>query len=184
MLNRAGKIVVIMYILITNPLLGKPTIGKEAPDFSLVDQDGKMRRLSDFKGRYVVLYFYPQDETSNCTKQACQIRDSYDRFTKNNIVVLGVSYDSPASHKKFIAKERLPFILLSDMDHTVAKLYDANRFLDLPYPKRKTFVINPAGIICGKIKHVDVKTHVGDVMRLIEIDKNAKKNFDALVNKG
>jgi peroxiredoxin Q/BCP len=166
-----------MYILITpligksvrKPILRKPILGAQAPNFSLPDQDKRIRTLSEFKGSYVVLYFYPQDETSRCTQQACNIRDSYDRFTKNKIVVLGVSYDSPASHKKFIAKERLPFTLLSDTDHAVATLYKANRFL--PYAKRKTFVINPSGIICGILRHADVKTHVGDVMKLIEADK-------------
>ncbi len=148
----------------------KLKVGNNAPDFLLRDQDKKMRSLSEFTGSYIVLYFYPADETPGCTKEACRIRDSFEDFKKNNIIVLGVSYDSPGSHQKFKAKHHLPFILLSDEKKEVATLYGAKRFL-LPFPERKTFVIDPLGIICGIVPDVDISTHVRDVMDIIKKDK-------------
>lgn len=99
--------------------------GIPAPDFSLQDHTGTVRTLSEFKGSYVVLYFYPKDDTPGCTKEACMIRDSYNDFETSGIVVLGVSKDSPESHVKFREKYELPFILLSDMDKSVINAYGA-----------------------------------------------------------
>ena len=98
-------------------------IGKKAPDFLLKDQDGKERSLSEFKGKKILLYFYPRDFTPGCTKEACGIRDNFEGFEKLNVVVLGVSTDSIERHKKFAQKLNLPFILLSDEKAEVAKKY-------------------------------------------------------------
>ncbi len=100
------------------------TIGTKAPDFTLPDQNGEMRTLSEFKGRKVILYFYPKDMTSGCTKQACGFGDLYPQFREKGAVVLGVSKDSVDSHKKFEEKYGLPFILLSDTEKTVIQAYD------------------------------------------------------------
>ena len=99
-------------------------IGTQAPEFALPDQDGKMHALSDYRGRKVVLYFYPKDNTAGCTKQACGFAELYPQFTEKGAVVLGVSKDSVASHKKFEQNYGLPFTLLSDVDRAVIQAYD------------------------------------------------------------
>lgn len=99
-------------------------VGTKAPDFKLPDQNGEMHSLSDYKGKKVILYFYPKDNTSGCTKQACGFSDRYPQFQEKGAVVLGVSKDSVASHKKFEEKYGLPFTLLSDTELTVIKAYD------------------------------------------------------------
>ncbi len=100
------------------------SIGTKAPDFNLPDQNGTMRSLSDFKGQKIVLYFYSKDMTSGCTKQACGFAELYPQFTEKDAVVIGISKDTVASHKKFEGKYALPFILLSDPDLTVIRAYD------------------------------------------------------------
>jgi len=99
--------------------------GKSAPDFSLAGSDGKTHSLKDYKGKTVVLYFYPKDDTPGCTKEACGFRDDHAVLKKKGIVILGVSKDSIASHNKFIDKFKLPFVLLSDEDLAVMKKYGA-----------------------------------------------------------
>ncbi len=99
-------------------------IGTKAPDFTLPDQNGKIHTLSEFKGQKVILYFYPKDMTSGCTKQACAFGDLYPQFREKGAVILGVSKDSVDSHKKFEEKYGLPFILLSDTEKTVIQAYD------------------------------------------------------------
>ena len=99
-------------------------VGSVAPDFTLPDQNGELRSLSDFRGQRVVLYFYPKDMTSGCTKQACAFGELYPQFREKGAVVLGVSKDSVASHKKFEEKYGLPFILLSDTEKEVIQAYD------------------------------------------------------------
>ena len=97
--------------------------GQLAPDFTLFDQDGTPHTLSLYKGKKVVIYFYPKDDTPGCTKQACSIRDSYDDFTNQDIEVFGISYDNSETHQQFIQKYKLPFNLLSDSDKSVSQLY-------------------------------------------------------------
>ena len=99
-------------------------IGTKAPDFTLPDQNGEMHSLSDYKGKKVVLYFYPKDNTSGCTKQACSFGELMPQFKEKGAVILGVSKDSVASHKKFEEKFGLPFTLLSDTERTVIEAYD------------------------------------------------------------
>ncbi|MEK6525998.1 MAG: peroxiredoxin, partial [Nitrospirota bacterium] len=99
------------------------TVGDKAPEFSLPDETGKTVSLKDFKGKQVVLYFYPKDDTPGCTKEACGFRDSITPILKTGSVILGVSLDGQESHRKFIAKHQLPFSLLSDEDVTVSKGY-------------------------------------------------------------
>ena len=100
-------------------------IGTKAPDFTLPDQNGKTHSLSDYKGKKVILYFYPKDNTSGCSKQACGFAELYPQFTEKGAVVLGVSRDSVASHKKFEQNYGLPFTLLSDTERTVTETYGA-----------------------------------------------------------
>jgi peroxiredoxin Q/BCP len=143
--------------------------GIPAPEFTLADHTGTLRSLSEFKGSYIVLYFYPKDDTLGCTKEACMIRDSYNDFEANGIVVLGVSKDSPESHVKFREKYELPFILLSDMDKSVINAYGADGLL---FNKRITYVIYPNGIIAKIYPNVDPASHA---MELLQDIKNLSK---------
>ena len=128
------------------------TIGTPAPDFELPDQNGELRRLSDYRGQKVILYFYPKDMTSGCTKQACSFRDLMPQFRERGAVILGVSKDSVASHKKFEQTHGLPFTLLSDPELKVIQAYDVWKEKK-SYGKvsmgvvRTTYLIDEAGII-------------------------------------
>ncbi len=144
-------------------------VGMSAPEFTLQDHTGTMRTLSEFKGSYTVLYFYPKDDTPGCTKEACMIRDSYNDFETNGIVVLGVSKDSPASHVKFREKYELPFILLSDMDKSVINAYGADGLL---FNKRITYIIDPNGIIAKIYPNVEPASHA---LELLQDIKNLQK---------
>ena len=127
--------------------------GMNAPDFVLVDQNNIERSLSDFKGEWVVLYFYPKDDTPGCTKEACNFRDRWGRFEEHNIKVFGISKDNAASHTKFISKHSLPFTLLTDEEPcAVASLYDSyglKKFMGREYMgmMRHTVVIDAEGRI-------------------------------------
>ena len=127
-------------------------IGTKAPEFSLPDQNGEIRNLADYRGQKVVLYFYPKDMTSGCTKQACGFGEMYPQFRERGAVVLGVSKDSVASHKKFEEKYGLPFTLLADPELEVIKAYDVWKEKKL-YGKasmgvvRTTYLINEEGVI-------------------------------------
>ena len=143
-------------------------IGTKAPDFKLHDQNGKEHALSDFLGQKVVLYFYPKDNTSGCTKQACGFAENYPHFLEKNAIVIGVSKDSVASHKKFQEKYNLPFVLLSDSELDVIKAYDVWKEKKL-YGKvsmgvvRTTYLINEKGIIVkafDKVKAADNPTQM------------------------
>lgn len=134
--------------------------GIKAPDFTLPDQNGDMKSLSDFKGQKVILYFYPKDMTSGCTKQACAFGDLYPQFREKGAAVIGVSKDSVASHKKFEEKYGLPFTLLSDTELNVIKAYDVWKEKN-NYGKvtmgvvRTTYLIDENGVIAkafGKVK--------------------------------
>ena len=128
------------------------SIGTKAPDFTLPDQNGEMHYLSDYLGQKVILYFYPKDMTSGCTKQACAFGELYPQFREKGAVVLGISKDSVASHKKFEEKYGLPFILLSDTDNEVIQAYDVWKEKK-NYGKvsmgvvRTTYLIDEKGII-------------------------------------
>ncbi len=127
-------------------------IGTQAPAFTLPDQNGELRSLSDFRGQKVILYFYPKDMTSGCTKQACAFGELYPQFREKGAVVLGVSKDSVASHKRFEEKHGLPFTLLSDTEKTVIQAYDVWKEKKL-YGKvsmgvvRTTYLIDENGVI-------------------------------------
>jgi len=135
---------------------GATLLGELAPDFTMLDQDGKSHTLSDYKGQKVVVYFYPKDDTPGCTKEACSIRDDYDLYEKANIKVFGVSYDGAESHRKFKAKYDIPFTLLTDGDKKVSESYDAKGVF---FPSRKTYLIDEKGMLVKIYENVDVSTH-------------------------
>ncbi|MFH0734401.1 MAG: thioredoxin-dependent thiol peroxidase [bacterium] len=145
------------------------TVGNNAPDFKVKDQNNKEISLNEFKGKKVVLYFYPKDLTSGCTKEACEFRDSVTVLEKNNVVVLGVSIDSPESHKKFIAKNELPFTLLSDTEKEIVESYGVWKEKNMCGRKymgieRTTFVIDENGKILKIYPKVKVNGHVQSVL--------------------
>jgi len=142
-------------------------VGDQAPLFTLPDENGTPRSMAEFKGKKVVLYFYPKDETPGCTQEACGLRDSFDQYKQHDIVVLGVSYDSPESHKHFKEKEKLPFILLSDTKHEVAHLYGTDQHaMGNLYALRTSFLINEQGKIVHIIDNVSPETHAKDVLKM------------------
>ncbi len=143
--------------------------GKPAPDFELHTDAGESVKLSDFRGKPVVLYFYPKDDTPGCTKQACGIRDSYDEFEQRGAVVLGISPDSETSHVKFKEKYGLPFTLLADPEHKVAEEYDVwkqKSFAGKKYlgVERSTFLIDSEGKVAKVMRSVKPDTHAADVL--------------------
>jgi peroxiredoxin Q/BCP len=143
-------------------------VGDTAPDFSLVDQNGANVSLKDFAGKSVVLYFYPKDDTPGCTAESCAFRDQYEVFKSAGAEVIGVSADTPDSHKRFAAKYQLPFTLLSDKGDKVRKLYGATAALGL-FPGRVTYVIDKQ----GTVKYVfdsmfNFKGHVEEALKTLQ----------------
>jgi len=148
-------------------------VGAKAPDFSLPDQDGKTVSLKSLQGKQVVLYFYPKDDTSGCTKEACDFRDSLAPIKKAGVVVLGVSMDGKASHQKFIAKYGLPFTLLSDEDASTSKAYGVYKEKSMYGKKywgieRSTFIIDAAGLVKALFRKVKVPGHVEEVLATLK----------------
>jgi peroxiredoxin Q/BCP len=149
-----------------------PQTGEPAPDFELKDHTGNTVSLADFRGRKVVLYFYPKDDTSGCTTQACGIRDSIDEFDAKGAAVLGVSPDPVESHVKFRDKYDLNFPLLADPDRAVCEAYDVWKEKSMYGRKymgveRTTFVIDEDGVISAVLPKVKPANHVADVMGLL-----------------
>lgn len=144
--------------------------GDLAPDFTARDADGGEIKLSDLRGRRVVLYFYPKDDTPGCTKQACSIRDSYGEFEREGIKVIGVSLDDAASHQAFAAKYNLPFTLIADTDRRVSEAFGTYGRQDYGGGEvymtnaRKTFLIDEQGRIKKIFDKVDVVGHAGEVL--------------------
>jgi peroxiredoxin Q/BCP len=147
--------------------------GKPAPDFELTTDSGETVSLSSLRGKPVVLYFYPKDDTPGCTAQACGIRDVYGDFERAGAIVLGVSPDDEGSHVKFKQRYELPFTLLADKDHSVAeqygvwgeKSYGGRKYLGV---NRSTFVIDEAGLVKKVLHNVKPATHADDVLAALE----------------
>jgi thioredoxin-dependent peroxiredoxin len=150
-----------------------PAVGDKAPQFNVADADGKKVKLSNFKGKKVVLYFYPRDMTPGCTKEACGFRDDLPNFHKKDVVVLGVSTDDEASHRKFREAHKLNFTLLSDPEHELAESYgvwqEKNMYGRKSWGvKRTTFVIDEQGRIAHVFNKVDTANHSKDVLNVLE----------------
>jgi peroxiredoxin Q/BCP len=140
-------------------------VGTTAPEFSLPDQHGKLRQLSDWRGKWVVLYFYPKDDTPGCTEEACTFRDDLEQLSTLDAQVVGISVDTSASHKVFAEKYHLPFPLLADAKAEVAANYGAmSNWLVLKLAKRYTFLINPQGKIAKAYLSVDTSRHSAEIL--------------------
>lgn len=145
-------------------------IGTKAPDFTLLDKEEKEVKLSDYLGKKVILYFYPKDNTSGCTKQALGFKEFYDHFNSNDVVVIGISKDSVKSHVNFANKYELPFVLLSDPEHKVIELYDCWKEKTLYGRKymgttRSTYVIDEKGIIIEAIEKANAATNACELSK-------------------
>lgn len=149
------------------------TIGTKAREFSLPDQAENIVNLKDLKGKPVVLYFYPKDNTPGCTTESCDFRDAYTTITKTGAVILGVSLDGAESHRKFIAKYSLPFSLLSDEQAAVSKAYGVYKLKNMYGKKywgieRSTFVIDPAGLVKAIFRKVKIDGHAQAVLAALK----------------
>ncbi len=149
------------------------SVGDTAPDFTLPDQDGNSHTLSDYRGGAVVLYFYPKDHTSGCTKEACGFRDDYSAYQEAGVTILGVSPDSSKTHTNFIAKHELPFTLLADTEHEVLKLYNAwglKKMYGREYEGvlRTTYLIGADGKIAKVYEKVKPAAHSVEILADLE----------------
>ncbi len=148
-------------------------VGKQAPDFELLASNGEKVKLSDFKGKNVVLYFYPKDMTPGCTTQACDFRDYHGDFSQLDCVIIGVSPDPIEKHEKFIDKYNLPFLLLFDENHRISELYEVwklkkNFGKEYMGIERSTFVIDKEGNIAKEWRKVKVKGHVEEALQYVK----------------
>jgi peroxiredoxin Q/BCP len=136
----------------------------KAPDFTLPDEKEREHKLSEYSGNWVLLYFYPKDFTPGCIKEACSLRDNFEKL-KDKIKIIGISADSVESHKKFSQKYTLPFMLLSDPGRNVIKLYGATGLI---FAKRVSFLINPKGVIEKVYDKVNPETHADEILADME----------------
>lgn len=153
---------------------------KKAPSFSLLNQDGIVCSLSDYAGKWILLYFYPKDDTPGCTKEACGFRDITSEYTAKNIIVIGISKDTVASHKKFAEKHHLSFSLLSDESKTTIQAYGAwgqKKFMGRVFDgiKRISFLIGPDQTIRKEYLKVDVFKHAQEILHDVDILSSSPK---------
>ena len=163
-------VAVAMLTVVALPAAEAPVAGTKAPDFTLKSQEGTNVSLKDFRGKWVVLYFYPRDDTPGCTKEACSFRDGFSQFKKQGITVLGVSPDSEKSHQKFATKYSLPFTLLADTDRKIAEAYGVwgeKKFMGRTYMgvHRTTFLIDEKGKIKKIFEKVKPEDHASEVLQ-------------------
>jgi peroxiredoxin Q/BCP len=148
-------------------------LGIQAPDFALPDENNTIRRLSDYKGRVVILYFYPKDDTPGCTTEACNFRDNYSAYVNADVVILGVSPDSTQSHLIFTQKYSLPFPLLADKEHKICLIYGAwgkKKFMGREFDGvlRTTYIIDKKGRVAKIFEKVKPSEHGAEVMAVIQ----------------
>ena len=162
MCHKSVKVIsfIVFFLVASSSSLAALKVGDKAPNFRLNDQNNVTHQLSDYEGSWVILYFYPKDDTPGCTTQACDFRDAVKRIIASKSVVFGLSLDSVESHKRFSEKNNLSFSLLSDEEGVAAKSYDSlNNFIGFKSAKRNTFIINPEGLLAKIYLSVDPKTH-------------------------
>jgi peroxiredoxin Q/BCP len=162
--------VIVLVVLVPRLLSRSPSEGSSAPDFTLLSQDGSPVSLKDYRGKWVVLYFYPKDQTPGCSREAHNFQVDQPRYAERNAVVLGVSLDSVDSHKKFCAKEGLNFKLLADTEHNVTDSYGSLTNLGVvKFAARHTFLIDPSGKIAKAYTSVDPVKHSAEVLAELDV---------------
>jgi len=168
----AAIVLVAVFVTVHAADQAVPAAGQVAPTFTLPSQDGSQISLGSFKGKWVVLYFYPKDMTSGCTIEAHNFQRDLDQYTAKNAVVLGVSMDTPDSHKQFCTKESLTFRLLADPNHTVVDAYGSlGNYMGIKIANRNTFLISPQGQIAQVWTKVDPQVHSAQVLAAIPAAK-------------
>ena len=151
--------------------------GKKAPAFKLTDQYGHIHRLSDYSDKFLILYFYPKDNTPGCTQEGQDFRANYKKFKKQNTIIFGISRDSISSHEKFKLKQKFPFELISDDTEKLCKIFDVIKMKNMYGRKfrgieRSTFLINAQGKLCQEWRRVKVKGHAAEVLEAVnELNK-------------
>ena len=173
MVKNLGMIALCVTLFALTPLLvfagSTPSVGSQAPEFTLNSQEGTPVSLKDYHGKWVVLYFYPKDFTSGCTVEAHNFQRDQSQYQQKNAVVLGVSVDSADSHKQFCAKEGLNFKLLADTEHKVVKQYDSTmNYKGVEIAARNTFIIDPQGNIQHAYTGVDPNKHSQEVLTALD----------------
>lgn len=159
------NIIIISWLFFCLNLSAKQWEGEKAPSFDLPDQDGIFHTLKEYQGKWLVLYFYPKDDTPGCTTEAKNFTTDYKAIEKLGAVVVGASLDSIESHKEFTEKYKIPYTLLADKDEVMATAYDVVRNIPLfHHAKRQTFIINPQGIIAKHYADVSPDTHTTEVI--------------------
>lgn len=151
----------------------KVVIGQKAPDFELYDQDGNLFSLDEYIGKKLVIYFFPKAFTPGWTKQACEFRDKSDIYIKNNIHIVGISYDTRKTQKEFSEKYSLKFKVLSDSEKKVSNLYGIDTFL---FPKRVTFLIDENGIIFDIVNSINLSDYADKVIEIFKENENINEN--------
>ena len=156
---------ILCLFLITGTSIGEVNTGQTAPNFNLQDQNGEWHTLDNYKGKWVVLFFYPKDQTPGCTTEACNFRDNIFEFEKLNAQILGVSLDDVESHQAFSEKYSLPYPILADVNKECATEYGVlGKFMMMTIAKRQSFLINPEGSIIKHYKKVDPDNHTKEVI--------------------
>ncbi len=159
--------------------MAMPKVGQKAPSFNLMTDSDQPLKLADLKGQWSVLYFYPKDDTPGCTKEACGLRDDYGAYEKAGVRILGVSPDSPASHRKFKEKYNLPFTLLADDGHKVCDAYGVwgpKKFMGKEYTGvlRTTFLIDPDGKIARAFENVKPEGHSQEILSALQTSRESE----------
>ena len=171
------KVFLILAVVLTLVFIFKKTafgsedklLGKAAPEFKLKNSYGELVSLKEFKGEWLLVFFYPKDDTPGCTKEACSLRDNFTEIKKLNANVVGISIDSSDSHKEFKEKNNLPFMLLSDPNGETAKKYGAlNNFFIFKLAKRQSFIIDPKGIVRRVYRDVSPSNHAQEIKNDLE----------------
>ena len=163
--NIVSIVTTLCLLLINGESISEINTGQVAPNFNLQDQNGEWHTLDNYKGKWVVLFFYPKDQTPGCTTEACNFRDNIFEFKKLNAQILGVSVDDVESHQAFSEKYSLPYPILADVNKECATKYGVlGKFMMMTIAKRQSFLINPEGSIVKHYKKVDPDTHTKEVI--------------------
>ena len=163
--NKHSVVTTLCLLLISGQSISEISTGQVAPNFNLQDQNGEWHTLDNYKGKWVVLFFYPKDQTPGCTTEACNFRDNIFEFEKLNAQILGVSLDDVESHQAFSEKYSLPYPILADVNKECATEYGVlGKFMMMTIAKRQSFLINPEGSIVKHYKKVDPDTHTKEVI--------------------